>query len=51
MKRVLLFIALISVAVASTAQNYYVDAENSEMLRFGDYHRPVRKEVVLPRQV
>jgi hypothetical protein len=51
MKRVLLFIALISVAVASTAQNYYVDAENPEMLRFGDYHRPVRKEVVLPRQV
>ena len=51
MKRVLLFIALISVAVASTAQNYYVDAENPEMLRFGDHHRPVRTEVVIPRQV
>ena len=51
MKRILLSAALASFAAAASAQNYYVDAQNPEMLRFGDYHEPVRKEVILPRQV
>ena len=40
-----------SFAAAASAQNYYVDAQNPDMLRFGDYREPVRKEVVLPCQV
>ena len=40
-----------SFAAVASAQNYYVDAENPDMLRFGDYREPVRKELVLPRQV
>ena len=51
MKRILLSAALLSFAAAASAQNYYQDAENPDMLRFGDYREPVRKEVVLPCQV
>lgn len=51
MKRILLSAALMSFAAAASAQNYYVDAQNPDMLRFGDYREPVRKEVVLPCQV
>ena len=38
-------------ASTATAQNYYVDAENPEMLRFGDFHGSSRKELILPEQV
>lgn len=51
MKRVLFSAALLFVAALVSAQNYYVDEGNSQMLRFGEYREPVRKEVVLPRQV
>lgn len=51
MKRILLSAALMSFAAAASAQNYYVDSQNPDMLRFGDYREPVRKEVVLPCQV
>lgn len=51
MKRVLLSAAMISFAAVASAQNYYVDAQNPDMLRFGDYREPVRKELNLPRQV
>lgn len=44
---------MLSAFCASTAyaQHYYVDAENSQMLRFGDFHGSVRKEILLPGQV
>ena len=51
MKRILLTFALLSMAVIASAQNYYVDAVNSEMLRFGHRTQPQRKEIVLPCQV
>ena len=51
MKRILLSAALMFFAAAVSAQNYYVDAQNPDILRFGDYREPVRKEVVLPCQV
>lgn len=38
-------------ASTAAAQNYYVDAENPEMLRFADYHGSSRKELLLPVQV
>ena len=43
----------ISLLCASTAsaQHYYVDAENSDMLRFADFHESARKEIILPEQV
>ena len=37
--------------LTAAAQNYYVDAENPEMLRFGDFHGSSRKELVLPAQI
>lgn len=38
-------------ASTASAQHYYVDSENSEMLRFADFHGSARKELVLPKQV
>lgn len=51
MKRILFSIVLMSIAAVASAQNYYVDAQNSEMLRFSDQRYPVRKEIILPAQV
>ena len=51
MRRILLTIALLSVAAMASAQNYYGDAVNSEMLRFGHRTQPQRAEIVLPCQV
>ncbi|MBE6241051.1 MAG: histidinol-phosphatase [Bacteroidales bacterium] len=51
MKRILPSIILLSLAFSAYAQNYQVDSKNSEMLRFGDYHEPSRKEIIIPRQV
>ena len=52
MKRIISTVVLLSLAaMAAYAQNYYVDAENSDMLRFGDYREPQRKELILPSQV
>lgn len=46
-------VVLLASLSASTAyaQHYHVDAENSEMLRFGDFHGSVRKELLLPEKV
>ncbi len=51
MKRVLLAFVLLSTATIASAQYYYVDAVNSEMLRFGNYTLAQRKEIVMPCQV
>jgi histidinol phosphatase-like PHP family hydrolase len=51
MKRILFSVMLMSIASVASAQNYYVDAQNSEMLRFSDQRNPVRKEIILPAQV
>lgn len=51
MKRILLSAVLMSFAAAASAQNYYVDAQNPDILRFGDYRDPVRKELVMPVKV
>ena len=51
MKRVLFSVALMSIATVASAQNYYVDSSNPDMLHFGDHREPVRKEVLLPTQV
>lgn len=51
MKRILLTLAMLSMAAAASAQYYYPDAVNSEMLRFGHRTQPQRKEIVLPCQV
>ena len=51
MKRIIPSIILLSLAFSAYTQNYQVDSKNSEMLRFGDYHEPSRKEIILPGQV
>lgn len=51
MKKILTVSILLSIGLSTSAQNYYVDSVNSEMLQFGDYHSHDRKEVVLPAQV
>ena len=51
MKRILLSVVLMSVAAVASAQSYYVDAANPEILRFGDYREAQRKEIVIPSQV
>lgn len=51
MKRILLSSILLPLAFSAYAQHYNVDPANSEMLRFGDYHEPSRKELILPLQV
>ena len=54
MKRLMTILAVMLTSLcASTAiaQNYYVDAENPEMLRFADFHGSARKELILPEQV
>lgn len=50
-KSVLAAIFALLCSLTAVAQNYYVDAENPEMLRFGDFHGSSRKELVLPAQV
>lgn len=52
-KLVTAFTAITSLfyASAALAQNYYTDADNPQMLRFGDYREPVRNELILPSQV
>lgn len=36
-------------ALTATAQSYYQDAKNSEMLRHAERHDPCRKEIILPQ--
>ena len=36
-------------ALTATAQSYYQDAKNSEMLRHAECHDPCRKEIILPQ--
>lgn len=50
-KSVLASMSALLCSLTAVAQNYYVDAENPEMLRFGDFHGSSRKELVLPAQV
>ena len=51
MKRVLISFALMSFATMASAQLYYEDAVNSEMLRHSAYHSESRKEITLPKQL
>lgn len=48
MKRVLISLVLMSVATIASAQLYYEDAVNSQMLRHSDYRPVARKEIALP---
>lgn len=50
-RKCLFSICLAALSVSMSAQHYYVDSENSQMLHFGEFREPVRKELVLPRQV
>ena len=40
---------MVFVALTATAQSYYQDAYNSEMLRHAERREPCRKEIVLPQ--
>jgi hypothetical protein len=51
MKRSILTIILLSLAMSAFAQHYTVDVENPEILRYADFSEPSRKEIVLPCQV
>lgn len=51
MKRTILTVILLPLALSAFAQNYNVDSQNPDMLRYGEYHAPSRKEIVLPVQV
>ena len=51
MKRAILTVILLPLAMSAFAQQYTVDSENPDMLRFSDHHEPARKEIVLPDQV
>ena len=51
MKRTILTVILLPLAMSALAQQYTVDSENPDMLRFSDHHEPSRKELILPRQV
>ena len=48
MKKFSLFIALVSIIPAS-AQSYYQDSKNSEMLRHSERHEPCRHEIIIPQ--
>jgi hypothetical protein len=51
MKRVLISFTLMSLATMASAQLYYEDATNKEMLRHSAYHSESRKEITLPKQL
>lgn len=51
MKRISFICAMLVFAATASAQHYYVDSENPEMLRHADFRDPARKEVILPCQV
>lgn len=51
MKRIFSIAALLALAVNASAQHYYVDSKNPEMLRHADFREPARREVVLPCKV
>lgn len=49
MKRILTLIALGLTAATASAQYYYPDSKNPEMMRHAERHEPCRTEVVLPQ--
>lgn len=51
MKRISFICAMLVFAATASAQHYYVDSENPEMLRHADFRDPARREIVLPCQV
>ena len=51
MKRVLISLVLMSFATMASAQLYYEDAANSQMLRHSAYHSESRKEITLPKHL
>jgi hypothetical protein len=51
MKRSILTIILLSLAMSAFAQHYTVDVQNPEIRHHADFVEPARKEIVLPCQV
>ncbi len=49
MKHIFTFLACILAAITVSAQTYYQDPKNSEMLRFGKRRLSVRNEILLPQ--
>lgn len=49
MKRLTAVLAVAFICTAASAQYYYQDSRNSEMLRYGIRHAPCRTEIVLPQ--
>ena len=49
MKRILTVLAFALVVTSASAQYYYQDSANSQMLRHSERHNPCRTEVVLPQ--
>ena len=48
MKKLATFLAFALLGISASAQYYYQDAKNSEMIRHASRHESCRKEVVLP---
>mgnify|MGYP003319694779 CR=1 FL=1 len=51
MKRTILTVILLPLALSAAAQHHTVDVENPEILRHADFREPSRREIVLPCQV
>ena len=50
MRKILVSFSLVLTAIIPAgAQYHYQDAKNVEMLRYSDYHTPVRKEIFIPQ--
>ena len=49
MKRIFTVLAFALAVTTASAQYYYQDSANSQMLRHAEHHNPCRTEIILPQ--